>query len=110
MRNRVPRLTEKNPTANATLVEHVNGLGARTSPRAGCPWPVARTAYLDRPNLPEPHCTSRIEENAGSPPWYLSADEVADWIPSRNTPMSTGTATKQRQNRYEATHMSYGNR
>ncbi|MBA8963724.1 hypothetical protein JOJ86_004940 [Rhodococcus percolatus] len=33
----VPRLTGKNPTANATLVEHVNGLGARTSPRAGCP-------------------------------------------------------------------------
>ena len=66
VRNRVPRLTEKNPTANATLVEHVNRLGARTSPRAGCPWPVARTADLDRPHLPEPNCTSRIEENAGS--------------------------------------------
>lgn len=63
--------------------------------RAGCPGRLLAQQTWIVP-ISGTQCTSRIQENAGSPPRTVHRRVRGPWTPSRNTPMSTATATRQR--------------
>lgn len=103
IRSRIPRFTENNLAANATLVEHVTELAQHKNVTAGqiaLAWLLAQHPWIVP--IPGTRRTSRIQENAESTQVPLSADELADL----NT---LAQRIGVHGNRYNETHMSYVN-
>ena len=104
IRNRIPRFTPENLSANQALVEHVKALAEAkgvTPGQVALAWLLAQHPWIVP--IPGTRRSSRIQENAGATTVGLSADERADL-----------DALTQREgvhgDRYDATHMGYVNR
>lgn len=79
IRNRVPRFTPENLSANEALVEHVRSLAAAkgaTPGQVALAWLLAQQPWVVP--IPGTRRIERVEENAGAAALALSADEVAD--------------------------------
>ena len=79
IRNRVPRFTPENLSANEALVAHVRSLAAAkgaTPGQVALAWLLAQQPWVVP--IPGTRRIERVEENAGAAALALSADEVAD--------------------------------
>jgi aryl-alcohol dehydrogenase-like predicted oxidoreductase len=104
IRATIPRFTEENRAANATLVDHVAELAdakGATPGQIALAWLLARHPWIVP--IPGTRRTSRIEENAGSTKLPLSADELADLD-------TLAQRIGVHGDRYNQTHLSYVNR
>ncbi|MFC4615752.1 aldo/keto reductase [Cellulomonas algicola] len=79
IRQRVPRFTAENRTANQALVDHVRALAASkdaTPGQVALAWLLAQQPWVVP--IPGTRRIERVAENAGATALALSADEVAD--------------------------------
>ncbi|GCD20373.1 aldehyde oxidase [Cellulomonas algicola] len=79
IRQRVPRFTAENRTANQALVDHVRALAESkdaTPGQVALAWLLAQQPWVVP--IPGTRRIERVAENAGSTALALSADEVAD--------------------------------
>ncbi|QHT57810.1 aldo/keto reductase [Cellulomonas sp. H30R-01] len=104
IRQRVPRFTAENRTANQALVDHVRALAESkdaTPGQVALAWLLAQQPWVVP--IPGTRRIERVAENAGSTALALSADEVADLD---GLAARVGVAG----NRYNAAGMSMVNR